>query len=202
MFTRHARAFLFATLVVVFVSSCATATPNLLPVPMATATPGCPPRPTRTVVLVPTFRDTPKPPTPAPPPTPGPPRIVTSVPVPTLVQPLATEEQVLKWVLDRDMVAAEWDDPWCLETPRLQPGRITVQWYPSMKAYDGSSSDVSTYTDPIWVVTIKGGRLHSHAWVSRQSRWRCLFRRPEDWTSFPNGRFATAVAAMQSILRR
>lgn len=123
----------------------------------ATATPGCPPRATRTPVVVSTFRDTPQPPTPAPPPTPGPPRIETPALIPTLVHPLETEEEILRVVLNSDLNSAEWDDPWCLETPRVQPGRITIQWYPNQTAYDGSSRPPEYGgQDPIWVVTIKG----------------------------------------------
>ncbi len=138
-----------------------------------TATPGCPPRPTWTAVPVPTFRDTPKPPTPAPMRTSGPPRIETSAPVPTLVQPLATEEQVLKWVLDRDMRGAKWDDPWCLETPRLQPGRIIVEWYPSMKAYEGSGPTAVSDTDPIWVVTIPRRHHRRDRHACKRELYRC-----------------------------
>ena len=53
------------------------------------------------------------------------------------------------------MRGAQWDDPWCLETPRLQPGRITVKLYPNASAYYGSSPDYGG-GDPVWVVTIKG----------------------------------------------
>ncbi len=122
-----------------------------------TPTPGCPPRPTRTPVVVPTFRDTPQPPTPAPPPTPGPPRIVTPALVPTFVRPLETEDEILRVVLNSDLNSAEWDNPWCLETPRLEPDRITLQWYPNRTAYDGSWTPPEYGgQDPIWVVTIKG----------------------------------------------
>jgi hypothetical protein len=121
----------------------------------STAIAGCPPRPTRTPVPVPTPRKTP--PTPVPPPTPGALRIETPVYVPTLVHPLETEEDVLKVALDADMRGAYWGDPWCLETPRLQPGRITVKWYPNQNAYDGSGRPAEYGgTDPVWVVTIKG----------------------------------------------
>lgn len=132
--------------------------PQVSLVSTATAISGCLPRPTWTPPPVPTpFRDTPRPPTPAPTRTPGPPpRIETPVPDATLTHPLETEEEILKTVLDIDMGLADWDVPWCLETPRLEPGRITIQWYPNMNAYDGSGGLYSD-EDPRWVVTIKGG---------------------------------------------
>lgn len=82
--------------------------------------------------------------------------------IPTLVHPLI-EEEVLRLVLEIDMRGAtDWDDPWCLETPRLQPGRITFAWYRSEFAYrDGESNatylgiDVSK-ANPVWFVDIKG----------------------------------------------
>ncbi len=123
----------------------------------ATAISSCPARPTRIPFPTPTpFTETPKPPTSAPPPTPGPPPpIETAVPVPTLIHPLETEEEILKIVLEADMRGAQWDDPWCLETPRLQPGRITIKLYPNASAYYGSSPDFGG-GDPVWVVTITG----------------------------------------------
>ena len=131
--------------------------PQVSQVSTATIMSGCPPRPTWIPPSVPTpFRDTPEPPTPAPPPTPGPPRIETPMPVPTLIHPLETEEEVLKIVLAADIRGAQWDDPWCLETPRLQPGRITVRLYPNASAYYNSSPDHGDGA-PVWVVTIKGG---------------------------------------------
>lgn len=127
--------------------------PQVSLVSTATAISGCPPRPTWTPPPVPTpFRDTPRPPTPAPTRTPGPPRFETDVPVPTLIHPL-TEEEVLKMVLEMDMRDNQWDDPWCLETLRLQPGRITIRLYPNESAYYGSPAGGG---DPVWVVTIKG----------------------------------------------
>ncbi len=157
------------TLAIVLLTGCATAiaTPSPAPTPMSraivvvqvqpTSTPGCPPRPTRTPVVVPTFRDTPKPPTPAPPPTPGPTRIVTPALVPTLVHPLESEEEILRVLLNSDLNSAEWDNPWCLDTPRFEPDRITRQWYPNQSAYDGSSRPAEYGgQDPIWVVTIRG----------------------------------------------
>ncbi len=129
--------------------------PQVSLVSTATVMSGCPPRPTWTPPPVPTpFRDTPRPPTPAPTQTPGPPRIETPVPDATLVHPLESEE-VLKMVLEMDMHDAQWNDPWCLETLRLQPGRITVRLYPNESAYYGSTP-ASGDEDPVWVVTIRG----------------------------------------------
>jgi hypothetical protein len=133
--------------------------PQINQVSIATAITRCPPRPTRIPFPTTTpFTETPKPPTPAPPPTPGPPpRIETPVPDATLTHSLETEEEILKVVLDTDMGLADWDDPWCLETPRLEPGRITIKWYPNINAYDGSGGSIYGDEDPRWVVTIKGG---------------------------------------------
>ncbi len=130
--------------------------PQIGLLPSATVVSGCPPRPTWTPPVLPTpFRETPRPPTPAPTRTPGPPRVETPVPVPTLVHALETEEEILQVVFAADMRVAQWDDPWCLETPRLQPGRITVKLYPNASAYYGSSPEQGG-GDPVWVVTIKG----------------------------------------------
>ncbi len=131
-----------------------TPDPQTNQVSTTTAISGCLPRPTRIPLPASTLRLTTV--TPAPPPTPGPPpRIETPVPDATLIHPLETEEEILKVVLDSDMRTGDWDDPWCLETPRLEPGRITIAWYPNMTAYDGSGG-FGLYDDPIWVVTIKG----------------------------------------------
>jgi hypothetical protein len=94
--------------------------------------------------------------------TPGPPPPTSTYVVPTLVHPL-TEEEVLGLALEVDMrSAADWDDPWCLETIRLQPGRIVIKWYPNEYVYRGTENtaaklglDVS-HANPIWAVTIKG----------------------------------------------
>ncbi len=101
---------------------------------------GCLPCPTRTPVSVPTpFTLTPKTATPAPTQTPGPPAPTSTFVVPTLVHPL-TEEEVLKLVLEIDMRGAtDWDDPWCLETLQLQPGRITF-----------------SKENSVWIITITG----------------------------------------------
>lgn len=115
----------------------------------------CPPRPTRIPPPVATPRLTP--PTPAPTPTPGLPQPVrTAAPDATLSHPLESEQEILTVVLDMDINNADWDDPWCLETPRLEPGRISIQWYQSMTSYDGSRSYDSRDEDPFWVVTIRG----------------------------------------------
>jgi hypothetical protein len=124
-------------------------------VPTTSAVVGCPPRATR--VPPPAITPCLTPPTPAPAPTRGSPPPVSTMTIPALVHPLDTEEQVLKVVLDRDMAIADWDDGWCLETPRLQPERITIRWYPNMNAYDGSGAFNPGDEDPIWIVTIKGG---------------------------------------------
>ncbi len=95
------------------------------------------------------------PPTPAPPPTPGPPVGITPEPIPTLAQPL-TEEGALRRALEIDSHVAIWrSKPWSIDTPRLEPGRITINWY-SDRTYDGSSYAPDAETGPVWVVTIKG----------------------------------------------
>jgi hypothetical protein len=92
-----------------------------------------------------------------PPPTPGSPQpVLTAAPDATLARPLESEQEILKFVLAVDMNMTHWDDPWCLETPRLEPERINIKWYPNVNAYDGSRSFDKRDDDPIWVVTIKG----------------------------------------------
>ena len=74
------------------------------------------------------------PPTPAPTPTPGEPVFSfgpTSVPLP---QPLLTPEQALEQALYYDSHSAHWEHPWSLDTPTLEPGRITVEAFPSRTA--------------------------------------------------------------------
>src|SRR5574341_1689136 len=87
------------------------------------------------------------PPTPAPTRTPGPPVYTTPEPIPTLAQPL-TEEGALRKALEIDSRTAIWrDKPWSIDTPRLEPGRVTVKW---------KSNDDDAETGPVWIVTIKG----------------------------------------------
>lgn len=98
---------------------------------------------------------TPAPPTVAPPPTPGSPVPITPKPIPTLAEPL-TEEGALKKALDVDSRTARWRaKPWSLDTLRLEPGRVTVEWY-SDRSYDNPSNPPDPETGPVWVVTIRG----------------------------------------------
>ncbi len=123
---------------------------------------GCLPRPTLTPFPTRTpFTLTPAPPTPAPSPTQGPPAPTSTFVAPTLVHPL-TEEEVLKRALDIDTNTTDWDDPWCIETLHLQPGRITFAWHRNEYDYPGGES-IAAYlgidpskTNPIWAVTITG----------------------------------------------
>lgn len=123
----------------------------------------CPPRPTLTPFPTPTpFTLTPKLPTVAPTKTPGPPAPTSTFVIPTLVQPL-TEQEALKLALELDIRGAtDWDDPWCLDTLRLQPGRIVIKWYPNEYVYEGTESAAANlgldvaHSHSIWVVSIKG----------------------------------------------
>lgn len=116
----------------------------------------CPPRPTRVVPSAEPPQTIPRP-TPAPPPTAGPPQPVAAPIYPTLEHPLSSKKQVLRHLLEFDTGFAEWQDPWCVETLRLDPGRIKFKQYPSEQAYTGVKQPPA-YRDlgPIWVVTIKG----------------------------------------------
>lgn len=113
------------------------------------------PRPTTT-------RDPfPKSPTPAPRlPTPGsPPPPQTAVPRPTLTVKLDTVENVLNYLLKLETSAGTvWDEPWCLETLYLDPGRIQVKWYP-WRGFDGGGYGYDSPNGPTVVISIKG-------WVS------------------------------------
>ncbi len=105
---------------------------------------------------------TPAPPTPARTRAPGPPVGIAPRPIPTLARPLDTEEQVLRQVLEYDARAAVWRKPWSLDTPGLEPGRISIKWH-SDRSYDGSSYGPNDVRGPVWVVTIKGEvRLYPH----------------------------------------
>lgn len=116
----------------------------------------CPPRPARVAPSVGPPRTIPRP-TPAPPPTAGPPQPVVALISPTLEHPLSSKKQVLRQLLEFDTGFADWRDPWCVETLRLDPGRIKFKQYPSEQAYTGVKQPPA-YRDlgPIWVVTIKG----------------------------------------------
>jgi hypothetical protein len=95
-------------------------------------------------------------PTPAPTATPGPPIGITPRPRLMLAQPLDTEEQVLTHALAIDSRTALWrSKPWSIDTPRLEPGRVTVKWY-SGRSYDGTVYGPGAETGPVWVVTIAG----------------------------------------------
>ncbi len=95
------------------------------------------------------------PPTPAPTRTPGPPVRTTPEPIPTLAQPL-TEEQALREALEIDSQVAIWrSKPWSIDTPRLEPGRVTTKLY-SDRSYDGTSYGPDAENGPVWVVTING----------------------------------------------
>lgn len=96
------------------------------------------------------------PPTPAPTRTPGPPPRITPIPIPTLTQPLNTEEQVLKRALEIDAGAVAWSQPWSLDTPRLEPGRISIKGYPDRSFEGNQYSSPWLESGPVWVVTIKG----------------------------------------------
>ncbi len=96
------------------------------------------------------------PPTPAPTRTPGPPPRITPISIPTLTQPLNTEEQVLKRALEIDAGAVAWSQPWSLDTPRLEPGRISIKGYPDRSFEGNQYSSPWLESGPVWVVTIKG----------------------------------------------
>lgn len=116
----------------------------------------CPPRPTREFPTEGPPITIPRP-TPAPTPTDGPPQPVVAPVFPTLEHPLTSKKQALRQLLKFDTNFATWDEPWCVETLRLEPGRIKVKQYASEYAYSGVKQPPA-YGErgPIWVVTIKG----------------------------------------------
>lgn len=143
-----------------FLNACASTTDaTFATIPPKRA--ACAPRPTRTPDPYPTeTRDPfPKSPTTAPSPTAGPPPPVHTDVRPTLKQALNTKELVLKKLLEFEIQGGqEWDAPWCLETLRLDPERISMERYETVNAaestmggwrYDGDG-------EPAWVVTIQG----------------------------------------------
>ncbi len=63
--------------------------------------------------------------------------------------------------MEIDSRVAVWGKPWSLDTPRLEPGRISIKWYPD-RSFDGSQYSPDEFeTGPVWAVTIKGNvKLH------------------------------------------
>lgn len=119
----------------------------------------CPPRPTREPVATYTRNPHPKSPTTAPSPTSGPPP--TSIPFayPTLAQPLVTKQLVLQKLYEMELRAGtEWQEPWCVETLALQPGRIILTRYKTENEYNAifGGWSINGNTEPVWVVTILG----------------------------------------------
>lgn len=143
-------------LLVLLLYGCARTSIFALPTltPQRTA---CAPRPTR----VPAPMEIPAAPggqpTAAPPPTRGPPPPLPTVqPLPTLAQKPDTIEQALDLALAFEIrTGVVWDDPWCLETLRTDPGRIQVQWYPQ-RGYEGTQVGRSVPNGPTVVISIKG----------------------------------------------
>jgi hypothetical protein len=84
-----------------------------------------------------------------------------------LARPLSAT-QALEQVLAIDERAAQWDEPWSMDTLWKEPGRITIVYYQSPQEYrdktgdcSSMSSEVETDIGPIWQVTIRG-RVQIH----------------------------------------
>jgi len=95
------------------------------------------------------------PPTPAPTRTPGPPVGITPKAYAPLAQPL-TEEGALRRALEIESQVVIWrSKPWSMDSPRVEPGRVSVKWYLD-RTYNGSSYAPDAEIGPVWVVTVKG----------------------------------------------
>jgi hypothetical protein len=100
-------------------------------------------------------------PTVAPTATPGDPLpLPTSVP---LAQPLTTQEQALDQVLRYDASIAFWSQPWSKDTLTSEPGRITIESYPSRTAEsaahglkEGFAPEIDADAGLVWTISIKG----------------------------------------------
>jgi len=105
--------------------------------------------------------DRPNPPTPAPTATPGnPPLSPTSIP---LAKPLETEEQALEQALYYDAAWPVWSRPWSKDTLNSEPGRITIEAYPSRTAEsaahgsnEGLAPELEADAGAVWSITISG----------------------------------------------
>lgn len=97
-----------------------------------------------------------EPPTEAPSPTPGAPVYrygPTSVP---LAQPLVTEEQALEQLLR--IAPGVWEQPWSIDTLKTQPGRITLEAFPSLSAESGGvfAPEIDVDAGMVWRISING----------------------------------------------
>lgn len=102
------------------------------------------------------------PPTEAPTATPGPASTYMPPVLPTLVGgPLVTADQVLAMALSIDHETSTWQQPWTLDTPKTDPTRITILFFPSQTAADGGNPNEfapghDAAIGPVWRVTIRG----------------------------------------------
>ena len=104
------------------------------------------------------------PPTPAHTATPGLAPTELAQPLPTLpAGPLLTPEQALGQAVEIDRNMSNWERPWSIDTLRLEPGRITLELFPSRTAESGGGETYGPGLDaaagPVWRITIQG-RVH------------------------------------------
>jgi hypothetical protein len=97
-------------------------------------------------------------PTEAPTPTPGESVFTYGPTTVPLAQPLVTEEQALRQALQIDANEATWEHPWSLDTLKSEPGRITLEAFPSRSAEDGGwyAPEIETDAGSVWRITIRG----------------------------------------------
>lgn len=117
----------------------------------------CPPIPTPTLSAEPTNMPLRSPPTLAPTATPGPPLPVqTPEPPATLAVPLMTREQLLERVFAFERFGMDgWDEPWCVQTLRFDPDRISFERFDTLEQAEGGWRNNNKF-EPVWMVTIRG----------------------------------------------
>jgi hypothetical protein len=113
-------------------------------------------------------------PTPAPTPTPGEPVLEWPTPSSPLFGPILTAAQALTMARTYDVFWSVWDKPWNEDTLESEPGRITIESFPSRTAEstdagrnEGFAPEIDAEAGAVWRITIKGGVMVNV--ISRQN---------------------------------